>query len=192
MFHKSCNKRVSALIAPGLEECEALVVYDLLFRAGIECDLIAVTDELEVESSHGVKIVCNKLVADTDFDEYDLIFLPGGIPGTPNLEQNDYVQAALKDFIAKDKEVAAICAAPSILANAGYLQGKKATSNPSFQHVLEEKGALLQKDEYVVRDGHLTTSQGMGTAMLFGFTLIEVLAGSEAVENVKAGIVYPY
>lgn len=190
MFKQKSDKKVAALIAPGLEECEALIVYDLLFRAGIVCDLIAVSDSLHVTSSHNVEIVCHKLLDETKLEDYDLIFLPGGIPGTPNLEASQKIQDALASFVAKDKDIAAICAAPSILANAGYLENKNATSNPGFQEILQTKGAKVLADAPVVVDNNIITSQGMGTATELGLTLVERILGAEAKDAVKQAIVY--
>ena len=186
MFKQASDARVAVFVAPGLEEIEGLTVVDVLFRAGIPCDTVAVTPERRVTSSHEVTIVCDRSVRDEgfSFDDYDMLVLPGGIPGTPNLRACEPLCAALRDFAAAGRALAAICAAPSILAELGLLEGRRATANPGFQHVLAEHGAELVADDPVVVDGSLITSQGAGTAMLFGHFL-----GDDAVARVAEGVV---
>lgn len=191
MFNQVTDRRVAVFVASGLEEIEGLTVVDLLFRAGIPCDTVAITPERQVTSSHEVTILCDRSIADADFsfDDYDLLVLPGGIPGTPNLRACEPLCAALVDHAEKGLPLAAICAAPSILAELGLLHGRRATSNPGFQHVLVEQGAELCADEPVVVDGNVITSQGAGTAMLFGLEIVRHFLGDEAVERVRAGVV---
>ena len=191
MFKQASDARVAVFVAPGLEEIEGLTVVDLLFRAGIPCDTVAITASRQVTSSHEVTIVCDRSIEDPgfSFDEYDLLVLPGGIPGTPNLRACEPLCAALRSFAEKGRPLAAICAAPSILAELGLLEGRRATSNPGFQHVLAEHGAELVADAPVVVDGNLITSQGAGTAMAFGLEIVRHFLGDDAVERVAAGVV---
>ena len=191
MFKQTSDARVAVFVAPGLEEIEGLTVVDLLFRAGVPCDTVAITLEREVTSSHEVTIVCDRSIEEPgfSFDDYDLLVLPGGIPGTPNLRACEPLCAALREFAAAGRPLAAICAAPSILAELGLLEGRRATSNPGFQHVLAEHGAELVADAPVVVDGSLITSQGAGTAMAFGLEIVRHFLGDEAVERVAAGVV---
>ncbi len=191
MFKQASDARVAVFVAPGLEEIEGLTVVDVLFRAGIPCDTVAVTPERQVTSSHEVTIVCDRSVEDAgfSFDEYDMLVLPGGIPGTPNLRACEPLCAALRDFAAAGRALAAICAAPSILAELGLLEGRRATANPGFQHVLAEHGAELVADDPVVVDGSLITSQGAGTAMLFGLEIVRHFLGDDAVARVAEGVV---
>ena len=191
MFKQETDSRVAVFIAPGLEEIEGLTVVDLLYRAGIPCDTVAITPEHEVTSSHEVTIVCKRSIADEDFsfDDYDMLVLPGGIPGTPNLRACQPLCDEVSARAGAGRPVAAICAAPSILAELGLLEGRRATSNPGFQHVLSEHGAELLPNEPVVVDGNLITSQGAGTAMLFALEIVRHYLGDEAVERVRAGVV---
>ena len=191
MFKQAIDKRVAVFVAPGLEEIEGLTVVDLLFRAGIPCDTVAITPERQVSSSHEVTIVCDRSIADEgfSFDDYDMLVLPGGIPGTPNLRSCEPLCKALLDHAEKGLPLAAICAAPSILAELGLLAGCRATSNPGFQHVLDEHGAQLLSEEPVVVDGPFITSQGAGTAMLFALEIVRHYLGDDAVERVRAGVV---
>lgn len=191
MFKQASEKRVAVFVAPGLEEIEGLTVVDLLFRAGIPCDTVAITPEREVTSSHEVTIACKRSLFDEgfSFDDYDMLVLPGGIPGTPNLRACGPLCEELVARAAAGRPLAAICAAPSILAELGLLEGRRATSNPGFQHVLAERGAVLLADEPVVVDGSLITSQGAGTAMLFALEIVRHYLGDEAVERVREGVV---
>lgn len=191
MFNQATDSRVAVFVAEGLEEIEGLTVVDLLYRAGVPCDTVAVGQDREVTSSHEVRIVCDRTIHDEgfSFDDYAMLVLPGGIPGTPNLRACEPLCDALRAFAESGRPVAAICAAPSILAELGLLEGRRATSNPGFQHVLAERGATLLADEPVVVDGGLITSQGAGTAMLFGLEIVRHFLGDEAVERVRAGVV---
>ena len=191
MFKQASEKRVAVFVAPGLEEIEGLTVVDLLFRAGVPCDTVAITPDREVTSSHEVRIVCKRSLFDEGFSfaDYDMLVLPGGIPGTPNLRACEPLCAELSARAAAGRPLAALCAAPSILAELGLLEGRRATSNPGFQHVLAERGAVLLADEPVVVDGNLITSQGAGTAMLFALEIVRHYLGDEAVERVREGVV---
>lgn len=191
MFKQASDARVAVFVAPGLEEIEGLTVVDVLFRAGIPCDTVAVTPERQVTSSHEVTIVCDRSVRDEgfSFDDYDMLVLPGGIPGTPNLSACEPLCEALGMFARTGRALAAICAAPSILAELGLLEGRRATANPGFQHVLAERGAELVANDPVVVDGSLITSQGAGTAMLFGLEIVRHFLGDDAVARVAEGVV---
>ena len=191
MFRQACDARVAVFVAPGLEEIEGLTVVDLLFRAGIPCDTVSVAQGRQVTSSHEVTIVCDRAIGDEgfSFDDYDMLVLPGGIPGTPNLRACEPLCDALVRFAEAGRPLATICAAPSILAELGLLAGRRATSNPGFQHVLAENGAELLAEEPVVVDGSLITSQGAGTAMLFALEIVRHFLGDEAVERVREGVV---
>ena len=191
MFNQATDARVAVFIAPGLEEIEGLTVVDLLFRAGIPCDTVAITPERTVTSSHEVTIVCKRSIDDDGFafDDYDMLVLPGGIPGTPNLRACEPLCAEVVARAEAGRPLAAICAAPSIFAELGLLKGRRATSNPGFQHVLAEQGAELLADEPVVVDGNLITSQGAGTAMPFALEIVRHYLGDKAVERVRAGVV---
>lgn len=184
--------RIALFLAPGCEEIEALTVADILFRAGIVCHTISVAETREVTSSHNITIVADKHIgdADLDLDAYDMLVLPGGIPGTPNLHACERLMDAVRAFAGAGRPVSAICAAPSILAKEGLLKGRRATSNPGFHQVLAEHGAEVVADEPVVVDGNLTTSQGMGTAIDFALEIVRRYQGDDAVEAMKPKVVY--
>ncbi|MCL3777645.1 MULTISPECIES: DJ-1 family glyoxalase III [unclassified Actinomyces] len=183
------GKKVAVLVAPGLEEVEALAVVDVLYRAGVRTDLVAVADSLEVTSSHRVTFLADVLLADTDLAAYDLVLLPGGIPGTPNLRASQAVTREVRRRLEAGEPLAAICAAPSVPAELGLLRGRRATANPAFMQVLAEHGAEVS-EEGVVVDGNLLTSRGMATATDLGLAVIEHLLDAEAADRVRTAIVY--
>ena len=183
------DARVAVLIANGLEEVEALAVVDVLYRAGIAVDMLAVGDDLSVTSSHRVTFRCDALLADVDLTDYALVFLPGGIPGTPNLKSTRAVTDEVTRRLEAGLPLAAICAAPSIPAELGLLAGRRATANPAFLRVLEDNGAETSEDSVVI-DGNLLTSRGMGTAIDLGLKIVRLLLDDAAVEAVRKGIVY--
>ena len=145
-------KRACVFMANGTEECEALLTVDILRRAGVEIVTASVNQKPEILSSHNVRMDTDAVAADIQAHGFDLIVLPGGMPGTTNLKENEFVKAVCQQAAATGKLVAAICAAPSALAAFGLLEGKKATAYPSFTDQLA--GATVVK-EPVVEDGAL-------------------------------------
>lgn len=173
--------------ADGTEECEALLVVDLLRRAKVEVTVASAMGRKELVSSHGVKITADALAEEIDYSGVDLVVLPGGIPGTPNLAANRAVTGATLTFAQQGKKVAAICAAPSILAQLGLLEGRRATAHAAFQSKLG--GATVLNEEVVV-DGNITTSYGLGGAIPFALELVRQLAGEAEAARIKNAIAY--
>lgn len=182
-------KRVGIFMADGCEEIEGLTVVDIVRRAKMEITMISITDKKEITSSHQVTFMADALAKDTDFDTFDAIVLPGGMPGTLNLGASEIVNQVIRKFAAEGKIVAAICAAPSVLGAAGILNGRHAACHPGFEEKLT--GAAVSEDA-VVTDGNIITSRGMGTAIDFGLAIVDSLTGfDETVSSqVKKGIVY--
>ena len=191
MFTATTDKRVAVFLAEGMEEIEALTVVDLLYRAGIPCETVSITNSNVATSSHDVSIVCDREIGDTrfDFDDYDMIVLPGGMPGTTNLGECEDLTDQVRRFAADGRQVAAICAAPTFLAKLGLLEGRRATCFPNLQDVLVENGATLVQDEVVV-DGNITTSKGMGTAIPFGLAIVAHYLGQQTADDLARKIVY--
>lgn len=182
--------QVALFLADGCEEIEALTVADILYRAGVPCTKVSITDHLEVTSSHKITVLADTTVDALDWDAYDMIVLPGGIPGTPNLEACAVLMEHVKAFAAsKDKYVAAICAAPSILAHAGLLKGRNATCNPCVTDELVAAGAN-HLAEPVVRDGNIITSRAFGTAIPFGLAILAALKNEAAAKAMADKILY--
>ena len=170
------------ILANGLEECEALVTYDLLFRAGIEVELVGLNDS--IVSSHNVTIAPHKLIDDVNPDEYDCLVLPGGMPGTLNLENDERVQKMIDLFVAQDKYICAICAAPSILIHKGLLHNEKFICFPGFEN------GLTPCNTKAVEDGKLITGKGLGAAFEFSYLIIKNLVSEDKAKEVIAKIQY--
>ena len=179
---------VAIMLAEGFEEIEALAVADVLYRAGVRADLISVTDARHVTSSHGIRVVADLMLEDVDLSAYTVLFLPGGMPGTLGLKATPAIQEEVLRRADAAAPIAAICAAPSILAELGVLDGRHATANPAFIKAIAAGGAIAHENPVVV-DEFITTSRGAGTALQLGLEMVRQLLGDEAVEDVSRGIV---
>ena len=177
-------KTVLVPLAQGCEEIEAVTVIDILRRAGITV-VSAGLDDRPVLASRGVMLVPDTTLDDALQHSFDMIALPGGQPGTNNLKADQRIIAMLQDMAQQGKYIAAICAAPSVLATAGLLDGKQATSFPGS---LDPFPDVRQQRTAVAEDGKLITSRGPGTAMDFALTLVERLAGKAKRHEVEAGL----
>ena len=175
--------RVLVPLAEGFEEIEAITVVDLLRRAGIEVHTASLA-ERAVTGSHGITVTADLPLDQVRATDYDMIALPGGMPGADHLKQDPRVISLLQQFAQSGRYTAAICAAPGVLAHAGLLEGRAATSYPGFLRADSAPGIRL-REEAVVVDGKVATSRGPGTAMEFGLKLIELLAGPEARRRVQ-------
>lgn len=179
---------VAIMLADGFEEVEALAVADVLYRAGVRADLISVTDARHVISSHGIRVVADLMLEDVDLSAYTLLFLPGGMPGTLGLKGTPAIQAEVLRRADAGQPVAAICAAPSILAELGVLEGRHATANPAFVKAIAAGGATVHENPVVV-DEFIITSRGAGTALELGLEIVRYLLGDEVVDEVARGVV---
>ena len=196
--------KVGIFMADGCEEIEGLTVVDIVRRAKLEIETISITEKAEVTSSHQVTFKTDTTKAQADFDSYDAIVLPGGMPGTLNLGADETVVKTIKSFAAEGKLVAAICAAPSVLGENHIQIGrascrervqisvvavslKKATCHPGFEEKLLGAQWLEQP---VVVDGNVITSRGMGTAIAFALELVRYFTDDATVEHIRQGLVY--
>ena len=179
--------KVYAFLAEGLEEVECLAVVDVLRRSGVEVTLVSVGETKEIVGSHGIRLTADALFEETNPDQADILFLPGGMPGTLHLKDHEGLGELLKKAYADGKYIAAICAAPTVLEKYGLLEGKKATSYPAMEKELVS--ADYQTDKVVV-DGNIITSRGMGTAIEFGAKMVEIMQGTKAKEELLESIVY--
>lgn len=177
---------ILTLLADGFEETEALVPVDLLRRAGDKVTLISIKEsDIKVTSSHKICVVADDLIAKVDINQIDAVILPGGMPGTTNLDKSPAVHQIIDVLNAQGKLVAAICAAPMILGKKGLLDGRNATCFPGFENDL--KGATVLK-QHAVTDGNIITAKGAGAAMEFGLAIVEYLHGEEAAEELAKTI----
>lgn len=178
--------KVYAFLANGFEEIEAITPIDLLRRAGIEVCTVSVHDTKNVTGAHGMTILADALYDECSFANADLLFLPGGMPGTTNLENHEGLCQLLRQHNADGKLIAAICAAPSILGKLGILEGKKATCYPGFESFLGESDT----DASVVICDNITTGEGPGAAYDFALDLIEQLTDQETAQRIGQETMY--
>lgn len=175
---------IAVFLANGFEEIEALAAVDLLRRANLEVVTFGVDTDAPV-GSHGIAVSADRSVSELCTEELSAVVLPGGMPGTTNLERCEAVQRALAYAMENKLPVAAICAAPSILGHAGYLQGIHATCYPGFEGELT--GAVYEEGG-VVTDGTITTAAGAGVAVDFALELVRRLASVAVAEEIRRGI----
>ena len=176
-------------LARGCEELEAVTVVDLLRRAGISV-VTAGLDDQPVTASRGMVLVPDMTLDEALGQDYDMVVLPGGLPGADYLDKDDRLAGLLKQMAARGKYTAAICAAPKVLASAGLLNGKRATSYPGVLQSVNVPG-MDYVEQAVVTDDKVITSRGPGTAMDFALELIEVLVGTDTRTEVEAGLQRP-
>ncbi len=177
-------KTVLVLFADGSEELEAVTVVNILRRAGVSVTLAGLNAG-PLRGSRGTLLVPDATLEDALKHGYDMVVLPGGQPGTDNLKADARVLKLMQQMFHQGKYVTAICAAPSVLATAGLLDGKQATCFPG---ALDAFPQVMQRSLAVVEDGKLITSRGPGTAMDFALTLVERLSGKEKRLAVEAGL----
>ena len=181
------KKYIVEFFAEGFEETEAISPLDLLRRAGIPVVTAGVGSAV-VRGSHGITVTCDTESSRVSLDEIAGVILPGGMPGTLNLEASSDVISAVKYASSKNLPVCAICAAPMILGKLGLLRGKRAVCFPGFENEL--KGAVASKKR-VETDGKVTTAVGMGAAYEFGLALLALLKGKETAERVRVSSLIP-
>ena len=176
---------VYMFLAEGFEEIEALCPLDLMRRADIEVVTVGVGGK-QICGAHGINVIAD--IADTDFvfENVDMIFLPGGMPGTLNLAASDTVISAIKRAEEENAYIAAICAAPSILGNMGMLDGKEAICYPGFEDKLI--GATIS-DKRVVLDGKILTAAGMGAALDMGLCIVEIFRGKDFSQKLRNAVI---
>lgn len=178
---------IYVFLADGFEEIEALAPVDILRRGGLEVKTVGVTGKT-VTGSHGIAVTADITIDETVTDGLCGVILPGGIPGTPNLESNARVTELIDFSREKDIITAAICAAPSILGHRGHLEGRSATCFPGFEDEL--KGAKTA-DVPAVRDGNIITGRGAGAAMEFGFELLAAFKDRETAYKLRQSMCCP-
>jgi 4-methyl-5(b-hydroxyethyl)-thiazole monophosphate biosynthesis len=178
--------RVLALLAPGFEEIEAITIIDLLRRAEIEVTMAGL-DKNFITGSHAISVKADRFYQDIDATKYDCIFLPGGQPGTNNLKKDSLVIRWVKEFFSSGRLVTAICAAPTVLLEAGILDGKHVTSYPSEKEKFTQSTYL---EEPVVEDGTIITSRGVGTAIPFALHLVARLKDQPTADTLSEQILH--
>lgn len=179
--------RLAIFLADGFEEIEALAVVDICRRGGLTIDMISIMGKPEVTGSHGITVKADGLFEDAVIGDYDMLILPGGMPGTLKLEAHEALMQQVDEFYAAGKKIGAICAAPSIFGHKGILKGRRACSYPTFENQLE--GAAVTPGPVEISD-NVITSRGMGTAIDFGLAILGVFCGQEMAQKIAKAIIY--
>ncbi|CAD7703639.1 unnamed protein product [Ostreobium quekettii] len=185
------GKSVLVPVGNGVEEMEAVITIDVLRRAGAEVTVASVEDDVKVTCSRGVQLVADANIAECATTEYDLIALPGGMPGAERLRDSEVLAKLLGEQASRKGLYAAICASPAVVFQSqNLLNGRKATSHPAFVDRLADQSSAASR---VVVDGNLTTSRGPGTAFEFALSLVQQLFGEEKMKEVAGPMVmYDY
>lgn len=180
------SAKAAIFMAPGFEEMELTITVDILRRAGIEVQIVTLDPDLTpVRGSRNIHIVPDVTIGSLQCDSLDIAILPGGLEGTQNLGQCQPLLTLLQTLHGDGKKIAAICAAPAILAKIGMLNGRRATSHPAAAEYMH--GASYSEDRVVI-DGNFITSRAAGTTFEFAFTIITQLLGKAAADKVNEGV----
>lgn len=172
-------------IAEGFEEIEALCPLDLLRRAGVPVKTVGIGGD-NVTGAHGITLKTDMTDAEFSYDSPEMIFLPGGMPGTLNLAASDVVRSSIEKANADGAYILAICAAPMILGEMGLLKGKEAICYPGFEDKLI--GAKIS-EKTVVLDGKIATAKGMGVALEFGLLAVSILCGEDTAKDLRSAVI---
>lgn len=182
------NKSILVHLATGFEEIEAITIIDVLRRAGLDVITVSVTGEIKVTGAHNVTIEADQLFLNANYDQADMIILPGGMPGTSNLMNHKGLESQLVKFNGEKKWIGAICAAPMVLGSLGFLKGKNAVCYPGFESKLV--GATVSQLPFAL-DGNIITGRGVGTALDFSLEIVRLLKGSELAGELRSALVIP-
>lgn len=176
---------IYVFLADGFEETEAIAPIDILRRSELDVKVVAIKGD-RATSSHGITVLCDMNIKDITTEDMDAIVLPGGMPGTLNLEADPILRVCIDYCNKNNKLIGAICAAPSILGHLGMLKGKKAVCFPGFENEL--LGAEVSKTDSVIKDGNIITAKGAGVAVEFGLALAKELAGEMMAKKLFAAM----
>ncbi len=178
-------KKCFVFLAEGFEETEAIAIIDVLRRGELNVEIISVTGKKEVTGAHGITVLSDKLFEEASFDKGEILILPGGMPGTSNLNRHEGLKKLIKSYNEAGKYLGAICAAPSVLGGLGILKGKEAVCYPGFEDKLE--GATISNSQTVV-SGKVITSVGVISAVDFGLHIVKILQGEEIAKRTAAAL----
>lgn len=170
------SKKIAVHLANGFEEIEAISIIDVLRRADLDVVVVSVTGKLEVNGAHQISVLADKLFENVDYSDIYMIVLPGGMPGSSNLDAHEGLKTQIMTFANEKKQLAAICAAPLVFGNLGLLDGKKAVCYPGFERYL--KGAEIQNTA-VVDFENIVTGKGPGVAIPFALKIVEKVVSAE-------------
>lgn len=182
--------KVYEFIANGFEEVEALAPVDILRRGGVDIKTVSMTGSEYVESSHGITIKADLLWEDAELSDADMLLLPGGMPGSTNLNAHEGLREALKKHHAEGKRIGAICAAPMVLAQCGILDNKKATCSPGFEQYFN--ASTTYTGELVQEDGNVITGEGPAASFPYAYRILSYFISEEAVKDLQTKMQYAH
>ena len=176
--------KIYVFMANGFEEIEALAPVDILRRGGQEVSTVSVSGTLWVESSHGITVKADMLFDESDFADADMLLLPGGMPGSVNLNNHEGLRLLLLSHAERGGRIGAICAAPMVLGSLGLLRGRRATCSPGFEVYLEFTADL------VTVDGNIITGEGPGASLPYAYRILSFFVGDDAVHALQKKMQY--
>lgn len=179
-------KRIAVHLAEGFEEIEAISIIDVLRRAEIEVNIVSVSGNFVVTGSHNIKIMADNLFESVDYELIDMIVLPGGLPGSTNLNLHEPLKQHILNFNETGKPLGAICAAPLVFGNLGILEGKKATCYPGFE---DELTGANYTGKDVEQAGTIITGKGAGVSIRFALKIVEMLKGKELADKLAENMI---
>ena len=178
---------IYVFLATGFEDIEAIAPVDIMRRAGLEVQTVSITGEEIVTSAHGVGIASDLLLSDVDFSSAEMLVLPGGLPGSTNLDACKHLTEAIKRHFESGGPIAAICAAPLVYGHLGLLKGRRATCYPGVER---ELAGATYTAAIVERDGNIITGKGPAAAFEFGYTIVDFFLGEGASQPLRQGMIY--
>ena len=181
-------KKAVILLASGFEEIEALTIVDVLIRAGVRCDMCSI-EGITVSGAHNIMVKADIQLSGTCFDEYDILVLPGGMPGSTNLRDNEEVIKVVRKMNSDNKIIAAICAAPIVLEKAGIIDGKRITSHPLVKAQLS---GCIYVEEITTQDDNIITSRGPATALYFAFDILKKVGYAAKADELRKAMMLSF
>lgn len=179
-------KKIAVHLADGFEEIEAISIIDVLRRAGFQVTVVSMNEKMDVAGSHEITVKADALFEDLDYDNIDMIVLPGGMPGAANLKAHSGLREEILNFYDMNKPLAAICAAPMVFGNLGLLKEKRATCYPGFEEELH--GAIIT-GEAVEQTENIITGKGAGVAIKFALKIVELFNGKEVADELAVKMI---
>ncbi len=173
-------KQIAVHLAEGFEEVEAITIIDVLRRADLKVTTVSISGKKQVTGSHQITIIADQLFEETDYEVFDMIILPGGMPGSKNLDKHEGLKQQIKSFHQEGKRIGAICAAPLVLGNTGILKNKEAVCYPGYENYLT--GAKIKSDPVAVSE-NIITGRGVGAALKFSLKIVEQLESKEKADK---------
>ncbi len=183
------DKEVYVFLAEGFEEIEAITTIDLLRRAGLTTITVAIGDSLEVQGANHIPVIADIPLASVNYDNAQALVLPGGLPGVTNLNASEGLKDLLKKAYEDKKVLGAICAAPMVYGQLGFLQGREATCYPNFEEHLKGYKPVAENQGVAIAD-NIITAKGAGCSVSFALALIEKLCDKQTAEDIAQGIIY--